>query len=90
MKEYAHQKCAEKMNESPYYERTYKMKYEYKTISLENKSRFTKAEVNTNQLEDILNTYAQAGWELVTINPITGSYGFAYSMLLTLKRPIEA
>ncbi len=66
------------------------MKYEYKTISLENKIRFTRPEVNTSQLEDILNTYAQAGWELATITPITGSYGFAYSMLLTLKRSIEA
>lgn len=65
------------------------MKYEYKTTTIENKSRLMRAEANTSQITEVLNTNGQLGWELVTITPITGSYGFAYSLLLTFKRPLS-
>ena len=66
------------------------MKYEYKTVEIENKTRFARPEIKTSQIEDILNTNAQIGWELVTITPITGSYGYTHSLLLSFKRQIEA
>ena len=65
------------------------MKYEYKTIQVDNKSRFMRSEIDTHRIDEILNSHAQTGWQLDQLSPITGSYGYAFYTLLILKREIQ-
>ena len=64
------------------------MKYEYKVVTVElNLSAFSRAKVDSKQIEEEINKHGQEGWELVSAVPNTGN-GHVYSHTLYFKRSL--
>jgi len=63
------------------------MSREYKTINLAFKNRWTKSELNTDDLDDAINAEAKAGWDIVSIN-ISTLFGYPQSALCIYKKEI--
>ncbi len=59
--------------------------WEYKTIKMETKGMLGGI-VDTNQLEDTLNSFGRGGWELVSTLVTQQSYGQSREIVMVFKR----
>jgi len=63
------------------------MNREYKTINLTFKNRWTKSELNTDELDDAINAEAKIGWDVVSVS-ISTLFGYPQSALCVYKKEI--
>ena len=63
-------------------------KYEYKTFEFNSIHGIMSLELNSKELDKILNNYGQDGWELVSASPILNN-GISPRIYFTMKRIIE-
>ena len=63
-------------------------KHEYKTFEFNSINGFFTLELNTVELDKILNKYGQDGWEVVSATPIVNN-GITRRIYYTMKRKIE-
>lgn len=56
----------------------------YKTVNIKFKNRWTKPEVNNDELDKAINDEAKKGWELVNVNILT-LMGYPQSALCSYK-----
>jgi hypothetical protein len=63
-------------------------KYEYKTFEFNSIHGIMSLELNSKELDKILNNYGQDGWELVSASPIINN-GITRRIYYTMKRIIE-
>lgn len=64
------------------------MCFEYKSVSLKFKKRWTNSDVNTEELDDEINRLAIDGLELVSVN-VSTLFGYPQSALCVFKKRIS-
>ncbi len=61
------------------------MSWEYKTVNMKFKNRWTNSELNTDDLDQAINSEESAGWQFVSIS-ISTLVGFPQSALCVYKK----
>jgi hypothetical protein len=61
------------------------MSWEYKSVQLKFKSRWTKSELNTAELDAAINAEAATGWDIVSVS-ISTLFGYPQTALCVYKK----
>ncbi|MFT4810192.1 MAG: hypothetical protein ACI9LX_003555 [Paraglaciecola sp.] len=72
-----------------YFYRDEGMDREYKTVNLKFKKRWTNSELNTNELDGVINAKATLGWHIVNVN-ISSLFGYPQSALSVYEKQNHA
>jgi hypothetical protein len=59
--------------------------WEYKTVNLKFKKRWTNSELNTDELDGLTNAQATLGWHIVSVS-IPSLFGYPQSALCVYKK----
>ncbi|MFI4860910.1 MAG: DUF4177 domain-containing protein [Phycisphaerales bacterium JB063] len=63
------------------------MIWHYSTRIIDTSTFFSRGRIDQPELNAILKSYGELGWELVSITPIEQNAHGTYSLLLTFKQP---
>jgi hypothetical protein len=61
------------------------MNWEYKTLNLKCKKRWTNSELNTDELDAVINAQATLGWHIVSVS-ISSLFGYPQSALCVYRK----
>ncbi|XOV77597.1 MAG: DUF4177 domain-containing protein [Aestuariibacter sp.] len=61
------------------------MSVEYKTVALKFKNRWTRSDLNTEELDNAINSQVSAGWQFVSVS-LTTFFGYPQSALCVYKK----
>ena len=61
------------------------MSFEYKTVNIKFKNRWTNSELDTDELDQAINAAVSNGWEFVSVN-ISTLLGYPQSALCVYKK----
>jgi len=64
------------------------MNWEYKTVNVKFKNRWTRSELDTDELDKEINNQASVGWQLVNVS-ISTLLGYPQSALCVYKKETQ-
>lgn len=63
--------------------------WEYKTIVMKSNLSLFGGKFDSDDIDDLLNSYGEEGWELVSVSPSNKDFGSTGNLILFLKRYYE-